>query len=206
MNIDILCTAGHKGLYGVTGTGLLILNEGIKLNTIIEGGTGSASTQLDPPDFYPDRLEAGTLNTPGIFSIGAGIDFINYIGMEKIYKHEFELCKYVYNNFKMNNNIHLIINDYLMNRFVPLVSFNIGDLKSDVAVDLLNDKGFALRGGLHCSPLAHKNYKTIDSGLIRFAPSYFTQWSSVDSFVKIVQDISKKIQYNLNSSDKIVKL
>jgi cysteine desulfurase family protein len=192
LNIDILCTAGHKGLYGITGTGLLVLKDGVNLNTIIEGGTGSVSVNLESPDFYPDRLEAGTINSPGIFSIGAGIDFINSIGITEIYQHEFEKCKYVYDKFRMDKNIHLVAKDFSFNKYVPLVSFNIGKLKSDEVVSILNEKGFALRGGLHCSPLAHKHYDTIDTGLVRFAPSYFSQWASVDKFVKIVRDISKK--------------
>lgn len=192
INIDILCTAGHKGLYGITGTGILVKKDGVQLNTIIEGGTGSLSTELNPPDFYPDRLEAGTANIPGIFSIGAGIDFINHIGLEHIYKHEFELCKYVYENLKQDQNINLVAKHYYYNQYVPLVSFQIGNMNSEDTVQLLNKNGFALRGGLHCAPLAHKHYQTIDQGLVRFAPSYFSQWSSVERFVKIVLDISKK--------------
>jgi selenocysteine lyase/cysteine desulfurase len=55
---------GHKGLYGPQGTGLLICNSDTR--TLLEGGTGSNSRQLEMPDFLPDRLEAGTHNMPGI--------------------------------------------------------------------------------------------------------------------------------------------
>ena len=41
----------------------------------------------------PEALEAGTLNTPGILSLGAGIDFINEIGIDKIKRHEDKLTK-----------------------------------------------------------------------------------------------------------------
>ncbi|MDE6678335.1 MAG: aminotransferase class V-fold PLP-dependent enzyme, partial [Ruminococcus sp.] len=42
--INILCTAGHKGLYGITGTGLLITDGKYKIRPIIQGGTGSTSS------------------------------------------------------------------------------------------------------------------------------------------------------------------
>ena len=60
LGIHCLCAAGHKGLYGAAGTGLLIVADEARLDTIIEGGTGSNSLELDQPDFLPDRLESGT--------------------------------------------------------------------------------------------------------------------------------------------------
>ena len=64
--IDLLAFPGHKGLLGPQGTGGLYVSEGITLDTLKEGGTGSLSESLDQPDFLPDRYESGTLNTPGI--------------------------------------------------------------------------------------------------------------------------------------------
>lgn len=192
MNIDILCTAGHKGLYGITGTGILILNKDILLNTLFEGGTGSLSVELDQPDFYPDRLESGTANTAGIFSIGAGIDFIKSVGIENIYTHELNLCNYLYNNLIQMDNIRLYLNRCALYKNVPVISFNINGIASDVVIEALDKMGFALRGGLHCSPLAHEHYGTLDMGMVRFAPSVFTKKSSVESFVKVLRDISKK--------------
>lgn len=66
MGIDFLCAAGHKGLYGPSGTGFLITSYGKRLLPLAEGGTGSASFDYDQPDFRPDRFESGTLNTVGI--------------------------------------------------------------------------------------------------------------------------------------------
>lgn len=60
MQINFLCTAGHKGLYGPTGTGLLITSCGKRLRPLAEGGTGSVSYDYLQPNFMPDRFEAGT--------------------------------------------------------------------------------------------------------------------------------------------------
>lgn len=191
LNIDILCTAGHKGLYGITGTGLLVLNREMKLETLFEGGSGSISISPEQPDFYPDRMEAGTLNTVGILSLGAGISFINRIGINNIYEHEFQLCNYLYREFSSINNVILYTQNFLKNKYAPVVSFNIKNIPSDKTIALCNQAQFALRGGLHCAPLTHEHYKTTDLGMVRFSPSYFSKKTNVDKFVKFIRYINK---------------
>ena len=58
--INIICAPGHKGLYGPMGTGVLVTDGKYPLSTLIEGGTGSASGEIDQPDFLPDSFESGT--------------------------------------------------------------------------------------------------------------------------------------------------
>ena len=61
-NIDYLCMAGHKGLYGPMGTGVLCINCDVYPDTLIEGGTGSYSGFITQPKELPDKYESGTLN------------------------------------------------------------------------------------------------------------------------------------------------
>ena len=68
-HIDFLCVAGHKGLYGPMGTGMLLCGDRFQLPSFVEGGTGSQSLLYEQPDELPDRLESGTPNTPGILSL-----------------------------------------------------------------------------------------------------------------------------------------
>lgn len=70
------------------GTGLLVINSDEHLNSLIEGGTGSFSAVLSQPEIYPDRFESGTLNVPGILSLGEGIRFVSDRGVSRIYKSE----------------------------------------------------------------------------------------------------------------------
>ncbi|MDD4378063.1 MAG: aminotransferase class V-fold PLP-dependent enzyme, partial [Eubacteriales bacterium] len=87
-NIDFLAAPGHKGLLGPQGTGVLLINNDIELRQLKEGGTGSQSSSLEHPNFYPDKLEAGTHNLPGIAGLNAGIKYILSKGTESIYRHE----------------------------------------------------------------------------------------------------------------------
>ena len=92
-NIDILVFAGHKGLLAVQGIGGLVLSQKIadRMVPLIAGGTGSHSHLTDMPGELPDRLEAGTLNLPGIFALSNALDYIKKTGMDIIYAREKEL-------------------------------------------------------------------------------------------------------------------
>lgn len=72
MGIDGLAFPGHKGLLGPQGIGGVVVSDALasELEPLLAGGTGSQSESLDMPSFLPDRLEAGTLNLPGIFGLG----------------------------------------------------------------------------------------------------------------------------------------
>lgn len=185
--INILCTAGHKGLYGVTGTGLLITDGKYKIHPIIEGGTGSSSTGLKQPDFLPDSLESGTMNVLGAISLKSGIDFINRIGVDRIRRHEERMCDIFINGLKNDKRIKI----YRRNEceYVPIVSFNISGVPSEKTAQLLSEKGFCLRAGFHCAALAHSTLGT-DNGTVRFAPSVFSREKDVIRLVKTIKFMS----------------
>lgn len=184
--INIICAAGHKGLYGPMGTGLMITDGKYPLNTIIEGGTGSASESVEQPDFTPDRFESGTINTAGIIALGEGVDFVKRITPEKILAHELALCRRFCAGAEKIRGVHLYNNITADNSgsYAAVVSFNIGDIPSTEGAALLSSKGFYMRGGLHCAPLAHKKTGTINGGTIRFSPSIFNTEREVDLLIK----------------------
>lgn len=188
-NIDILCCAGHKGLYGPTGTGVMIINNDELMSTIIEGGTGSNSMSYAQPDILPDRFESGTPNVQGIIALGKGLEFINKIGIEKIYKHEKELINYLRNNLINIDRIELY-GDIFLNS-IPILSFNIDGMHSEEVAQQLSEYNIAVRAGLHCAPLAHKKMGTIERGTVRISPSIFTQKKDLDFLIKCVRKIAK---------------
>ncbi len=186
-NFDILCAPGHKCLYGSMGTGFIAVKEGVELNTILEGGTGSDSINPNQPDFMPDRLESGTLNNSGIISLGAGIDFINSKGMDNIYNHELMMTDYLYNGLKSNKEVKLYCPKPEKYKSVPIISFNFKDYQSEKTASLLANYNIATRAGLHCSPLAHKHFGTIDRGTVRLCPSVFTTKKQCEFFINTLK-------------------
>lgn len=189
--INIICASGHKGLYGPMGTGLMITDGTYDLNALIEGGTGSASESLEQPEFLPDRFESGTINTPGVIALGAGVNFVKSKGIGTVYRHEMRLCRQFYEGAQRLNNI-VLYEDIKEGTHAPVVAFNIKGHSAADAAQLLGDAGFYLRGGLHCAPLAHKKLGTLDDGgTLRLAPSVF---SSQEDINKLLRFLSKSIQ------------
>lgn len=186
--MNFLCTAGHKGLYGPTGTGLLVSNGEYALNTIIEGGTGATSGELEQTGFMPERLESGTVNTVGIVGLGAGLRYIEMMGMQRIHAHETELCNILTDGLKSIDGAKVYRRG---ERFVPIVSFNVEGLPAPALSNALSEQGFALRGGLHCAFLAHRTLGTLPDGTVRFSPSAFSSEKDVYSLINNLKKICK---------------
>ncbi len=73
-------------------------------------------------------------------------------------------------------------------KYLPIVLFNIEGLTSEETAAYLNRRGFALRGGLHCSGMAHRSVGTLPDGAVRFAPSAFNTPDEVDRLSAAVAD------------------
>ena len=177
--IDVLCITGHKGLYGPQGIGGLYISSKIDIVPLIEGGTGGDSNKPLNPESYPDKLEAGTINMPGVIGLSSGIDFINSTGIDKIREHEQHLLELAYEILGKNLKIKTYGNEDISKR-VGIFTFNIEGLSStDVGYLLDNRFSIITRTGLHCTPLAHKTIGTINEGAVRCSFSYFNKESDI---------------------------
>lgn len=190
-NIDALCAPGHKSLYGAMGTGFIALADNLDISTIVEGGTGSESVNPKQPLSMPDRLESGTLNNSGIISLGAGIDFINKRNMDRIYNHELNLVDYIYNQLSIIPNVKLYCPAPKAGKNVPLLSFNFGEYPSEKIASYLAENNIAVRAGLHCAPLAHKHFGTVDRGTVRICPSVFTTRKDCEFLINTIKKLNK---------------
>jgi selenocysteine lyase/cysteine desulfurase len=72
---DVLVAPGHKWLQGPAGTAILWVREGVEIEPLIQGGTGSASDSLDMPERFTDRFEAGTPDLPALAGLLAAIEW-----------------------------------------------------------------------------------------------------------------------------------
>lgn len=189
--IDYLCLAGHKGLYGPMGTGMLITNHGEELKPLIEGGTGTNSISPVQPEFMPDRFESGTPNMPGIAGLRAGMEFVLKKKPENILMHENKLITYLYDKLSKIPKVKLYMPRPESEFFAPLLSFNIEGMQSEEVAIILNQHNIAVRAGLHCSPDAHEFVGTLESGAVRVCPSAFNSKSDIDSLISVVKRIVK---------------
>lgn len=185
--ISALCAPGHKGLYGIMGSGFLALSDLVLPAPLTCGGTGSNSADWRQPDDLPDRLEAGTLNNPGIISIGAGVDFINRKGIDTIYHHEMRLIEFMYKELEKTEGISLYTPFEQIK--APVLSFNVRDYHSEEAASRLAERQIAVRAGLHCAPLAHNSFKTSNRGTVRVSPCAFTTFHDCEYFLNSVKNM-----------------
>ncbi|MBR6548356.1 MAG: aminotransferase class V-fold PLP-dependent enzyme [Clostridia bacterium] len=192
MNIDFLCIPGHKGLYGPMGTGVLFCGKDIP-NTLTEGGTGNRSVSLIQPDEYPERMESGTVNLPGIAGLKAGIGFVNQKTIPHIHGYEMGLIQAAYRGLKNIRGVTLYTPYPQADLYAPVLCFNIGTYHSAEAAELLNQAGFALRAGLHCAPAAHRRLGTISYGAVRMSPSIFNRNFEVQALLNRISRLAQKL-------------
>ncbi len=187
--IDVLCTAGHKGLMGEMGTGLLIASEAVSLKPLLQGGTGSRSYDLLQPRDMPEGFEAGTLNNSGILSLGAGIDFILHCGREEIYRHELKLAETMYTLLQELPEVLLYTKPPAYGANVGTLMFNYKNYTSEQTASLLSVYGICTRGGFHCAPLAHRFYATQTRGAVRVSFGAFNTEKQCRQFIAALAQI-----------------
>ena len=188
MNIDILCLPGHKGLYGLQGSGMLLLSPGIRLETLTEGGNGVSSLDTAMPETSPERYESGTLSTPAIAGLCEGIRFIRRIGRETIESHERELGRRL---------TELLANTPGVTVYAPqfvgsTVLFSVDGMPSDAVGRALDARGFCVRCGFHCSALGHRTLGTPESGAVRVSFGFFNSADQVEAFRRSLVEICRK--------------
>lgn len=162
---DAVCMPGHKGLMGPTGTGLLLLGKN-RPEPFLFGGTGTASEEAGQPETSPERYESGTLNVCGICGLGAALKYVREKG-GRLHERKKALCEIFASRLEREG----------FRIFAPgdgfeagLFSFDAG-FDSETAAGMLASRGIAVRGGLHCAPLAHRSAGTLERGTVRISPN-----------------------------------
>jgi selenocysteine lyase/cysteine desulfurase len=186
-SISALALPGHKGLMGPQGSGALIVSDDFPARPLLYGGSGSASLEPDMPLELPERLEAGTLSTPAIVGLEAGIKALRGIGLDKISAHEQMLFS------KARRLLSEIpsVTVYAPMQAGSVISFNISGLPSDRVANLLSERDICVRGGFHCNPLAHAALGSDTSGSVRASFSHFNTAEDVYRLAEGVRDITR---------------
>jgi len=187
MCIDALCVPGHKGLYGVQGSGMVILGDGVRLDTLVEGGNGVNSLEGDMPDFSPDRYEAGTHPTPAIAGLCEGLKWLSQVGIDNISAHERALFSYAKNSLEAIEGVKLYGAEYTG----ATLLFNVEGHSSETVARKLDSCGICVRGGYHCSALGHKTLGTLEDGAVRVSLGAFNRISHIDALEDAVRRIAK---------------
>ena len=185
LQADFIAMPGHKSLLGPQGTGILLCGHPLP-SPILYGGTGSASMSTQMPDMLPDRLEAGTLNVPGIAGLAAGIKYLQD-GKRAIFcrRAQRETLRCVHGLQKLGVDV------FAGDSQLATVSFLPGEDCEEFAAKLAK-AGVAVRGGLHCAPLAHDSAGTLNTGAVRVSFGHDANEKQTCDFLKITAKIMNR--------------
>lgn len=179
---DFIAMPGHKGLLGPQGTGLLICRR--EATPLLFGGTGSRSIEQDMPDFLPDRLEAGTLNVPGIAGLHAGLRYVNRIGAQTVAKREqLQVAACAKGLKRLGFRVFDGAHQAGTLSFVPSTD-------CEEAATYLARRGIAVRAGLHCAPLAHESAGTLETGTVRVSYGHDACGAQTTAFLRAVEGLA----------------
>ncbi len=187
--ISMLALAGHKGLYGIMGSGALCFDNEVEINPFLFGGTGTDSFLEDMPKHYPERLEAGTLNLPAIASLKEGVEYVEKHLLHFAEQTEKSTERIIAELSKING-----VTVYSLSNPSGIVSFRLNNTDSFAVADILSrDYDIAVRGGFHCAPLTHKYLKTEDGGLVRASITVQNSSHEIAKLIDAIYELSKKL-------------
>ena len=192
LGISALAFTGHKSLFGPSGIGGLVVMPSLEIATSRFGGTGMDSASLVHTQAYPLRLEAGTLNLLGVLGLGEGLDFVGAQGVAAIHAREAALLTRLRNGLAATERVTLYRAAGDLADRVAVLACNVDGIHpQDVGAILDGDFDIAVRVGVHCAPLVHRDLRTIDRGAVRFSLGAFTTGADVDAAVEAMRAIAR---------------
>lgn len=185
---DILALSGHKGLLGPQGVGALWARDGIDVEPLLTGGTGGDSLDPEMPVAWPDHIEAGTTNGPGIAGLRAGVDWLLEHGVDALHARIGAL------KAELHAALSAVPGVSVLSPPAPdgagIVTIVAHDIDPAVlALRLDREHGVLARPGLHCAPDVHRMLGTAERGALRFSLG----WSSTPADVRRAVDAIERI-------------
>ncbi|CDM94095.1 MAG: SufS family cysteine desulfurase [Limnospira maxima] len=191
IDCDWLVGSGHK-MCGPTGIGFLYGKREIleSMSPFLGGGEmiGEVSLEGFTCGELPHKFEAGTPAIGEAIALGAALDYLMKIGLDKIHAYEQELTAYLFK--KLSDVPEITI-------YGPpptaegkgraaLASFSAGEIHPNDLSMLLNDSGVAVRSGHHCTQPLHKYLKV--NSTARASCYFYNTHEDIDAFVVALKE------------------
>ncbi|MDR7664283.1 cysteine desulfurase [Methanosarcina sp. Z-7115] len=183
LGCDFFATAGHKGLLGPQGTGVLYIKEPDMLESASVGGGTISDVEgytyvLEPS---PACFEAGTPNIPGVIALGRAVEYVEKIGVSEIETHEIKLSREAAKRLSELEHVEV----YGPEDRGGIVPFNVKGLHAhDVALILDQTRKICVRSGHHCA-IPITRFLKVDS-TVRASFALYNTKEEVDILVNAV--------------------
>ncbi|KAJ4724519.1 Cysteine desulfurase [Melia azedarach] len=186
LDADFLVASSHK-MCGPTGIGFLYAKSDLlaTMPPFLGGGEMISDVFLDHSTYAdpPSRFEAGTPAIGEAIGLGAAIDYLTAIGMQRIHEYEMELSKYLYESLLSVPNIRIYgpkLSEHV--KRAALCSFNVENIHpTDIATILDQQHGVAIRSGHHCTQPLHR-YLGVNASA-RASLLFYNTKEDVDDFI-----------------------
>ena len=189
LGVDFLVFSGHKAL-GPTGVGVLWSNQLDDLPPFLFGGSMIENVTMESATWSPapKRFEAGVPNMAQAVGLGAALDYLNAIGMDKVFEHEMQLTKYFLEELQKVPTLKIVGPLDIENRGSS-ISFTVGEIHPHDLGQFLDSQGIAVRTGHHCAwPLTRKLGVPATT---RASLYLYNEESECDFLVKAIVDAQK---------------
>ncbi|MFB2737775.1 SufS family cysteine desulfurase [Umezakia ovalisporum] len=191
INCDWLVASGHK-MCAPTGIGFLYgkLQLLESMPPFFGGGEMIADVYLDYSTYaeLPHKFEAGTPAIAEAIALGAAVDYLSTIGMDKIHAYEAELTAYLFQQLQQIPKIQLYgpKPNFKGEGRAALAAFTIPDIHPNDLSTLLDQEGIAIRSGHHCTQPLHR-YLGLP-GTARVSLSFYNTLAEIDIFIKALKE------------------
>ena len=189
LDCDFLVFSGHK-LFGPTGVGVLYGKRKWldQMPPFLGGGDMIRSVTFEKTQFapLPYKFEAGTPNIAGVIGLGAAIDYIREIGIEKIAAYEQQLLVYGTKQLQEIPGLTLI---GTAAEKTSILSFVLDDVHPHDLGSLLDDHGIAIRAGHHCTQPVMQRFKV--PATARASLSFYNTFDELDRLVAALLKIKE---------------
>jgi cysteine desulfurase/selenocysteine lyase len=189
LDCDFYCFSGHK-MYGPTGVGVLYGKAALleRMQPFKGGGDMILSVTFEKTTYnaIPFRFEAGTPPIAAVITLGAAVEYLAEIGVERAGAHETDLLDYATAQVNRLPGVRII---GTAEHKAAVLSFTVDGVHPHDVGTLLNEEGIAVRTGHHCAQPIMQRFGIPATSRASFA--FYNTMAEVDALVAGIRKVQK---------------
>ncbi len=189
LDVDFFACSAHK-MYGPTGMGVLYAKaKHLESMPPWQGGGDmilSVTFEKTTYNHLPYKFEAGTPHIEGVIAMGAAVDYINSIGIDKIAEYEAALLDYGTQALEQVEGVHLV---GTAARKAGVLSFTMDCAHPHDIGQILDDNAVAIRAGHHCAQPVMQRFGV--AATARASLAVYNTRDEIDALVNALNEVKK---------------